>query len=110
MRIFRPMARDKRERRRSKMVFLAGADAYRDLAYGDDCPSHLITEKSSMCEYRFGRTQEKRVRARALIALGRVKGYLWNMIEAAVRSKLRRMERELELQGFGSARSDFRQG
>jgi hypothetical protein len=43
---------------------------------------------------------EKRVRVHARAALRRVNGYLKNMIEAIADSKLRRMERELELRGI----------
>ena len=42
----------------------------------------------------------KRVRIQARSALGRVNGYLKNMIEAIANAKLRRMERELELRGI----------
>ena len=48
--------------------------------------------------YSFGRIYEKRVRPRT--ALSRVNGYLKNMIEAVANSKLRRMQRELELRGI----------
>jgi hypothetical protein len=48
--------------------------------------------------YSFGRIYEKRVRTRT--ALSRVNGYLKNMIEAVANSKLRRMQRELELRGI----------
>ena len=48
--------------------------------------------------YSFGRIYEKRVRTRT--ALSRVNGYLKNMIEAIANSKLRRMQRELELRGI----------
>ena len=48
--------------------------------------------------YSFGRIYEKRVRTRT--ALSHVNGYLKNMIEAVANSKLRRMQRELELRGI----------
>jgi len=59
--------------------YLAGRDKYR----GD---------------YQFGRTRGSHARGRA--ALNRVNGYLKAMIEAVANSKLRRMERELELRGI----------
>ena len=58
--------------------------------------AHLITSN----DYRFGRTQDKRVGVRARGALGRVNGFLKNMIEAIADSKMRRIERELELRGY----------
>lgn len=62
--------------------------------------AHLITSN----DYRFGRTPDKRVSARG--ALGRVNGFLKNMIEAIADSKMRRIERELELRGYRYDRSD----
>ena len=56
---------------------------------------HLITSN----DYRFGRTRDKRVSVRARGALGRVNGFLKNMIEAIADSKIRRMQRELALRG-----------
>ena len=41
-------------------------------------------------------------------ALGRVNGYLKQMIEAIADAKVRRMERELELRGIRLYRSDSR--
>ena len=54
-------------------------------------------------DYRFGRTPDKRVRARG--ALGRVSGFLKNLIEAIADSKMRRIERELALRGYRYDRS-----
>ena len=73
-------------------------DKFRDLAYDDGYRAYLITRRDPPSECRFGRTQGKRVRARS--ALRRVHGFLKNMIEAIANSKLRRMERELELRGI----------
>lgn len=56
--------------------------------------------------YKFGRIQGKRVRVRARGALGRVNGYFRSMIETIANSKLRRMERELELRGIRFDRSN----
>ena len=65
--------------------YLAGRDNYR----GD---------------YQFGRTRGNHARGRA--ALNRVNGYLKAMIEAVANSKLRRMERELELRGISYDRAN----
>ena len=75
-------------------------DKFRDLAYDDGYRAYLITRRDEPGEYRFGRMQRKRVRARARSAIRRVNGFLKNMIEAIANSKLRRMERELELRGI----------
>ena len=75
-------------------------DKFRDFAYDDGYRAYLITRRDAPSEYRFGRTQGKRVRARARRALRRVNGFLQNMIESIANSKLRRMERELELRGI----------
>lgn len=56
-------------------------------------------------DYRFGRTHEKRARVRARRVLGRVNGFLKNMIAAIADTKLRRIERELELRGYRYDRS-----
>jgi hypothetical protein len=65
--------------------FVTSGDEYRDL-------------RDSLSGYRFGRTHGKRIRGRA--ALNRIGGYLKNAIEAIANSKVRRMERELELRGI----------
>jgi hypothetical protein len=75
-------------------------DKFRDFSYDDGYRAYLITRRDAPSEYRFGRTQGKRVRVRARSALRRVNGFLKNMIEAIANSKLRRMERELELRGI----------
>jgi hypothetical protein len=75
-------------------------DKFRDFAYDDDYRAYLITRRDAPSEYRFARTQGKRVHVRARRALRRVNGFLKNMIEAIANSKLRRMERELELRGI----------
>jgi hypothetical protein len=75
-------------------------DKFRDFTYDDGYRAYLITRRDAPSEYRFGRTQGKRVRVRARSALRRVNGFLKNMIEAIANSKLRRMERELELRGI----------
>ena len=83
------------------MTHLTTSDEkFRDLAYDDGYRAYLITRRDPPGEYRFGRTQGKRVRVRARSALKRVNGFLQNMIEAIANSKLRRMERELELRGI----------
>ena len=58
--------------------------------------AHLITSD----DYRFGRSHGKRAGVRTRGALRRVSGFLKNMIEAIADSKMRRIERELELRGF----------
>jgi hypothetical protein len=73
--------------------FLASDDRYRDSIYDEDYWSRRINTRNSPGDYRFGRTH-----ARA--ALSRINGYLKSMIEAIANSKLRRMERELELHGI----------
>jgi hypothetical protein len=70
-----------------------------DFAYDDAYRLFLITRREPQDDYRFGRTQGKSVRVRARRAVRRVRGYLKNMIEAIADSKMRRVERELELRG-----------
>jgi hypothetical protein len=78
--------------------FLVSDDQYRDLIYQDD-RSHRFGPSKSMRrspgDYRFGRAHGKPARG----SLGRVNGYFKRVIEAIANSKLRRMERELELRG-----------
>jgi hypothetical protein len=80
-------------------------DDYRDLTYDDAYRSYLVTRAGSPNDYRFGRTSGKRVRVRARRVFGRANGFLKNMIEAIANSKLRRIERELELRGIRLDRS-----
>ena len=80
--------------------FLTGDEKYRDLIYDDDYRSYLTAQRDAPGGYRFGRTQAKRTRVRARTALRRVNGYFKSVIEAIANSKLRRMERELELRGI----------
>jgi hypothetical protein len=68
-----------------------------DFTYDDAYRSYLITRTDPPYDYRFGRTQGKRVRVHARSALRRFNGYFRNMIEAIASSKLRRMKRELKL-------------
>jgi hypothetical protein len=86
--------------------FLTSDNEYRDLIYDDDDRSHRIDQRSSPGDYRFGRTHRKHVWAHARAASSRVSGYLKRTIEAITNSKLRRMERELELHGIGRDRLD----
>lgn len=69
-------------------------DEYRDLTYDDAYRSFLITRTGSPYDYRFGRTQGKRARVQARTALGRVNGFLKNMIESIAGSKLLRKKRQ----------------
>jgi len=77
-----------------------GDDKFRDLGYDDDYRSYLISRRDPSGDYRFARTQIKRDRVRLRNALRRVSGFLSTMIEAIANSKLRRMQRELELRGI----------
>jgi hypothetical protein len=86
--------------------FLTSDDKYRDLLYGDDYRDYLAARSKSAGDCRFGRAKGKRARVRARNALGRVHGYFKSMIEAIANSKLRRMERELELRGIRFDRSN----
>ncbi len=68
--------------------------------------AHLLVDRSSLAEfqtfgYRFGRIKGKSARG----ALRRLGNAVRPAIEAIVNSKLRRMERELELRGI-STRGD----
>jgi hypothetical protein len=84
--------------------FLTSGDKFRDLIYDNDHRSYRRELGHSPGDYRFGRTHVKRVRVRR--ALSRVNGYLRRIVGAIANSKLRRMERELELRGVRCDRSD----
>jgi hypothetical protein len=73
---------------------LASNDRYRDLAY--DRRAHRTASAGSLIDYRFGRVRGKSTRG----AVHRIIDALRRMVEAIVDSKLRRMERELELLGI----------
>jgi hypothetical protein len=83
--------------------FLVSDDRYRDLIYGDDRRSH---RGDTLGGYRFARTHVARTHVArthgkpAHGPLGRVSGTFRRMVEAIADSKLRRMERELELRGI----------
>ena len=79
---------------------LTGDDKFRDLTHDDAYRSYLITRTDSADDYRFARTQGKRTRVHVRSALRHVNGYLKNLIEAIANSKMRRMQRELELRGI----------
>ena len=79
--------------------FLTDDDECRDLIRDD------IARSDPADGYRFGRTPGKRERVHARNALRHVTGYFSTMIEAIANSKLRRMERELELRGIRFDRS-----
>jgi hypothetical protein len=72
---------------------LVSDEKYRDLIDGHDGPSRCPKSPS---DYRFGRIQGKPVRG----SLHYVTGTFRRLVEAIVNSKLRRMERELELRGI----------
>jgi hypothetical protein len=80
-------------------------DDYRDLTHDDAYRSYLISRTDSPNDYRFGRTRGKRFRVHARRAFRRVNGFLKRMIEAIANSKVRRMQRELELCGIRFDRS-----
>ncbi|QWG19459.1 hypothetical protein KMZ68_06325 [Bradyrhizobium sediminis] len=82
-------------------------DKYPDFIYDDAYRSYLITRTDTRGDYRFARTSRKRARVHARGALRRVNGFLKNLIEAIASSKLRRMERELELRGIRHDRHDW---
>jgi hypothetical protein len=88
-----------------KMAHFPTDEKYRDLIYDDDYRSYLTAQRDAPLGYRFGRTQRKRVRVHARTALRRANGFFKTMIEAIANSKLRRMERELELRGIRFDRS-----
>jgi hypothetical protein len=75
-------------------------EKYRDLIYDDDYRSFLMAQRDAPGGYRFGRTQAKRARVHARSALRHLNGYFKSVIEAIANSKLRRMQRELELRGI----------
>ena len=76
--------------------FLISDHRYRDLIYDDDRRSHRSDRGDALGDYRFARTRGKHVHGR----LSRVGGTFRRMVEAIANSKLRRMERELELRGI----------
>jgi hypothetical protein len=77
--------------------YLISDDKYRGLSRGDD-------RRPYFGGYRFGRIHGMHLRGRT--ASSRVNSYLKAMIEAIANSKLRRMERELELRGIRYHRPD----
>ena len=74
--------------------FLVNDERYSDLIYDDDRRSDRAGP--GLGDYRFGRARSKSAHG----PLHRISGYFRNMIEAVANSKLRRMERELELRGI----------
>jgi hypothetical protein len=82
-RIIRPMARS-RVVEMQMAHLLTGDEKYRDSTYGH--------------AYRFASKSGKQTRAKT--GLKRLTGFLKTMIEAIADSKIRRMERELELRGI----------
>lgn len=76
--------------------FLVSDDRYRGLICDDDRRSHRSDRGDALGEYRFARTHAKHAHG----PISRVTGYFRHMVEAIANSKLRRMERELELRGI----------
>jgi hypothetical protein len=75
--------------------FLFSDERYRHLVYDND-PGSPRAEFHSPRAYRFGRVRGKSARG----SLHRFFGAFRHTIEAIANSKLRRMERELELRGI----------
>jgi len=73
--------------------FLVSDDRYRDLIYQDDRRLH---RGDALVGYRFARTNGRPAHG----PIGRVSGTFRRVVEAIANSKLRRMERELELRGI----------
>jgi hypothetical protein len=80
--------------------FLASDNRYRDLIRDDGRWSDRLNKRNSPGDYRFGMAPGKHVWVHALAAFNRVGSYLKSTIEVIANSKLRRMERELELGGI----------
>jgi hypothetical protein len=80
--------------------FLVSDERGRNPAYGND-PQSPRAEFHSSGGYRFGRVRGKSARG----SRHRILGTLRRAIEAIVNSKLRRMERELELRGIPTRNS-----
>jgi hypothetical protein len=72
--------------------------------HGHRGPSRGNENRSSLDGYRFGRISGMHGHGRA--ALSRTGRYLKTVIEAIANSKLRRMERELELRGIRRDRAN----
>jgi hypothetical protein len=77
---------------------LANDSKDRDLSYDDAYRAYLVTRKEPSSDYRFDSSNGKRVRARA--AVRRMTGYIEGMIESIADSKMRRVQRELDLRGI----------
>jgi hypothetical protein len=75
--------------------FLVSDERYRRMVYEND-PGSSRAEFHSPGGYRFGRVRGKSARGN----LHSIRGTFRRVIEAIVDSKLRRMERELELRGI----------
>jgi hypothetical protein len=75
--------------------YLASDTKYRDPIY-DDEQSYCVDQRVALSDYRFARVHGKPARG----ALHRVYGTFRRLIEAIANSKLRRIERELELRGI----------
>lgn len=76
--------------------FLVSDDRYRELIYDGDRRSYQSDRGETLGAYRFARARGRPAHG----PLGRVSGTFRRMIEAIADSKLRRMERELELLGI----------
>ena len=76
--------------------FLVSDDRYRELIYDGERRSHRGDRGETPGDYRFARAHGRPAHG----PLGRVNGTFRRVVEAIANSKLRRMERELELRGI----------
>jgi hypothetical protein len=77
---------------------VTGQEEFHGSLHDDSYRLNLTTGQHTASDYRFGRSRVKRSR-RMRKALRRVNGWLKTLIEAIGDSKIRRIERELELRG-----------
>jgi hypothetical protein len=78
---------------------ISGDEKFPGPSYDDDYRSYLIARSVPLRDYRFGRTNGKRIFAHARRAGRRAAAFLKIMHEAIVAAKMRRLHRELELRG-----------
>ena len=87
-----------------------GENTYRRLTRENDYRPYLLGEDTSPAGYRFGRFSGRRVRASARGAIRTIVRVLKFMHEALVESRMRRAERELQLQRHSARRLSIRRG
>jgi hypothetical protein len=76
--------------------FLVSDDRYRELIYDGDRRSYQSDRGETLSAYRLARAHGRPAHG----ALSRISRTFRRMVEAIANSKLRRMERELELRGI----------